>query len=61
MKVKIFTNAGEEAELEKEINEWLSKNSKIKISHIKQSYAYNNDELLFNTIISVWYGDSFEY
>ena len=54
MKVKIFTDEGDATKLEKELNEWLSKNSKIVISHIKQTYSYDNTNS-FYTLISIWY------
>ena len=54
MKVKIFSNVGTAPELEKELNKWLLDNSSIEIVHVKQSYAYDNQEV-FYTLISIWY------
>jgi len=54
MKVKIFSNVGDASKLEKELNKWLLDNSSIEIAHVKQSYAYDNQEF-FYTLISIWY------
>lgn len=54
MNVKIFTNEGDAPKLEKEINDWLSKN-KADIQHIKQSYAYDIKGDSFYALISIWY------
>ncbi|MDA8079172.1 MAG: hypothetical protein M0Z79_09580 [Nitrospiraceae bacterium] len=61
MKVKIFTNRGDAAKLEEEINQWLSdKNISISYSHIKQNYIYDGKDNMSCTLISVWYEPSFE-
>ncbi len=54
MKVKIFLNEGNAPALEREINKWLAQNPKIQVSHIKQNYAYDNEET-FYTLLSIWY------
>ncbi len=59
MKVKIFSNEGDAPKLEKDINQWLHDNSNIEIAHVKQSYAYDNQEV-FCTLISIWYTDNNE-
>ena len=58
MKVKIFTNQGDAPELEDKINEWLLDNRDIEVEHIKQDYAYDNEQY-FYTIVSIWYEKSF--
>ena len=55
MQVKVFTNQGNAPKLELEINEWLKNNTKIQISHVKQSYAYESTGDQFYALISVWY------
>jgi len=54
MKVKIFTNEGDAPKLENEINRWLHDNKNIEVQHIKQDYAYDNEQL-FYTLVSIWY------
>ncbi len=58
MKVKIFTNQGDAPELEDKINQWLLDNRDIEVEHIKQDYAYDNEQY-FHTIVSIWYEKSF--
>ena len=53
MKVKIFADAGDAPKLEKEINKWLQDNKKIEVKHIKQDYAYDNEQLNY-TLNSIW-------
>jgi len=61
MKVKIFTNRGDAAKLEEEINDWLSnKNVSISYSHIKQNYIYDSKDNISSALISVWYEPDFE-
>lgn len=59
MKVKIFTNQGDAPKLEKEINQWLLDNKNIEVKHIKQDYAYDNEQL-FYTLVSIWYEEKKE-
>jgi hypothetical protein len=54
MKVRIFTNEGDAPRLENEINKWLLDNKNIQVKHIKQDYAYDNEQS-FCTLISLWY------
>ena len=54
MQVKLFSNRRDTPELEVEINSWLTNNSNIQISHVKQSYAYDGKRV-FYTLISIWY------
>lgn len=54
MKVKIFTNEGDAPKLENEINRWLHDNKTMEVQHIKQGYAYDNDQF-FHTLVSIWY------
>jgi hypothetical protein len=54
MRVKVFSNRRDTPELEAEINSWLTNNSNIQISHVKQSYAYDGKRV-FYTLISIWY------
>jgi len=54
MRVKVFSNRRDTPELEAEINSWLTSNSNIQISHVKQSYAYDGKRV-FYTLISIWY------
>jgi hypothetical protein len=56
MKVKIFLNEGNAPALEREINKWLKDNPNIQIAHIKQNYAFDNDET-FYTLLSLWYAE----
>jgi hypothetical protein len=57
MKVKMFTNQGDVPKLEEEINKWLTHNP-ANISHVKQSYGYDNKGDMFYTLISIWYTDT---
>ncbi|MBW1615355.1 MAG: hypothetical protein JRJ49_02245 [Deltaproteobacteria bacterium] len=41
--------------LEKEINNWLDNNNNIEIKHIKQNYAFDNNEDKFYSLVSIWY------
>jgi hypothetical protein len=54
MKVKISTNQGDAPKLEKEINQWLLENENIEVKHIKQDYAYDNEQF-FYALVSIWY------
>ena len=54
MKVKLFCNQGDFRELEGEINTWLKDNGRIRIHHVCQNYAYDNEQF-FYTLISIWY------
>ncbi len=64
MKTKIFTKLNEknkvepaQSEFEAEINEWLQRNSDVKIRHIQQSAgAGSMGPFLF--FITVWYDDT---
>ncbi len=61
MKVKMFTNRGDAAKLEEEINQWLSdKNISISYSHIKQNYTFDSKDNVASALISVWYEPNFE-
>jgi hypothetical protein len=52
MEVRMFANKGNTDELEKEINEWLSR-SNIKVTDVKQSYTC--DERTRYALVSVWF------
>lgn len=54
MKVKIFSSSGSVADLEKEINKWLSSH-KVRVDTIKQSYAC--DAKSCYALVSVWFED----
>ena len=54
MRVKVFSNRRDTPELEAEINSWLTTNSNIQISHVKQSYAYDGKHASY-ALISIWY------
>jgi hypothetical protein len=56
MKVKVFLNEGNIPALEREINKWLTQNPGAVIHHIKQSYAFDNEET-FYTLLTIWYGE----
>lgn len=54
MKVKIFGERGNAAQLEKTLNEWLEKNKNLDIKEIKQSID-TGGESVGEIIISIWY------
>jgi hypothetical protein len=53
MQVKMFSNPGDESQLESEINMWLKNNNNIEISHVEQSHTYDGKQ--FYTLVSIWY------
>jgi hypothetical protein len=55
MKVVMFANQGDNVKLEEKVNKWMNDNTRVKIFHVKQSYAYNSKDDMFYTLISIWY------